>query len=68
MASHRKKRLERDEKLLPLQLLSVQSSASFWERPGAAVNLQLRLRADMEQRRAEQLELAGHPSIFPSLQ
>lgn len=67
MASHREKGWEGNEKLLPLQL-SVQSSASFWERPGAAVNLQLRPRVDMGQRRAEQLELAGHPSIFPSLQ
>lgn len=63
MVSHREKGWEGDEKLL-----SVQSSASFWERPVAAVNLRLRQRADMEQRRAEQLELAGHPSISPLLQ
>lgn len=57
MVSHREKGWEGDEKLL-----SVRSSASFWERPGAAVNLRLRQRADME------LELAGHPSISPLLQ
>lgn len=68
MASHREKGWEGDEKLSPVRLSSVQSSASFWERPGAAVNLQLRQRTDVEQRRAEQLELVGHPSIFPSLQ
>lgn len=67
MAIHRKKGLEGDERLLPLQLLSVQVFSQLLGKSWGQLGIfGWGKELDTEQK-AEQLELSGYLCIFPAL-